>query len=111
MEIQNLATVIPVDDMKSAVESWTQILGVVPTFVDGVAWAQFDVGGRRIALAGSDRFADTAGLMLKVTDVKAARADLLAKGFQVKDIKEGAHELKCVARGPEGFPLVVYSPK
>ena len=52
MDVQKIATVIPVDDLHSAVGRWKTLLGAEPTFVDGDRWAQFDVAGARIALAG-----------------------------------------------------------
>ena len=55
MDIEGVATVLPVDDVAAAAEIWAALLGVAPTFVDGDRWAQFDVAGRRIALAGTGR--------------------------------------------------------
>ena len=40
---------------RAAAKVWAALLGVAPTFVDGDRWAQFDVNGKRIALAGTDR--------------------------------------------------------
>ena len=67
MSIESFATVIPVPDLHEAVAFWQQLLGTEPTFVDGDRWAQFDVGGRRISLAGADRFADAPSVMLRST--------------------------------------------
>jgi hypothetical protein len=111
MEIQGLTTVLPVDDMAAAVATWSGLLGVRPTFVDGAAWAQFDVAGKRIALAGTDRTSDKAGVMVKVDDMAAARARAIAEGLACDDIKEGAHELRCTVTGPGGWPIVLYAAK
>jgi hypothetical protein len=110
MEIQGVATVLPVDDMVAAVAAWTGLLGVAPTFVDGEGWAQFDVGGRRIALAGTDRTSDRAGVMIKVGDLAAARERALAQGLAAGPIEQGGHELRCTVEGPGGWPIVFYSP-
>ncbi|HEX4183871.1 MAG TPA: hypothetical protein VHY34_11500, partial [Caulobacteraceae bacterium] len=80
MSIEGVATVLPVDDVGAAAKVWTALLGVEPTFVDGDRWAQFDVGGRRIALAGTDRVSNLPGVMLKVVDLEAARATAEAQG-------------------------------
>ena len=61
MDIQGLTPVLPVDDLRKAIEQLTAIFGVEPTFVDGDRWAQFDVGGRRIALSGADKTAAVPG--------------------------------------------------
>lgn len=111
MDIQGLTPVLPVDDIKSAVAVWSGLLGVAPTFVDGDGWAQFDVAGKRIALAGTDRTSDKAGLMIKVGDLAAAREAALAQGLEVTAIAEGGHELRCTLTAPGGWPVVLYSPK
>src|SRR5438046_1520942 len=66
MDITGVTPVPPVDDVAAAAEVWAALLGVAPTFVDGQRWAQFDVAGKRIVLAGADRVSDRAGLMIKV---------------------------------------------
>jgi hypothetical protein len=111
MEIQGVASVLPVDDMKAAVAAWTGLLGVEPTFVDGEGWAQFDVAGKRIALAGTDRTSDKAGVMIKVDDLAAARERAIAQGLFAGPINEGGHELRCTVEGPGGWPVVLYGPK
>ena len=111
MDILGLTPVLPVDDMKAAVAVWSGLLGAQPTFVDGEGWAQFDVAGKRIALAGADRTSDKAGLMIKVGDLGAAREAALAQGLDVTAITEGAHELRCTLTAPGGWPVVLYSPK
>ena len=58
MEVQSIATVLPVDDVAAAARAFAALLGAAPTFVDGDRWAQFDVAGRRVALAGTDRVSD-----------------------------------------------------
>lgn len=111
MDIESIATVLPVNDVAAAAASWSALLGAAPTFVDGQRWAQFDVAGRRLALAGTDRVSDRPGLMIKVADLAAARAEAGAKGFTVGSIEEGPHELRCLVDGPGGCPVVLYSPR
>ena len=73
MTIESFATVVPVPNLADGVAFWSSLLGVEPTFVDGDRWAQFDMGGRRIALAGTDRFSEVPSLMLRPSDLEATR--------------------------------------
>lgn len=111
MEIQGVASVLPVDDVAAAAETWAALLGVAPTFVDGERWAQFDVAGRRLALAGTDRVSNLPGVMIKVSDLEAARARAEAQGLTVGPVQEGPHEQRCLVDGPGGWPVVFYSPR
>jgi hypothetical protein len=111
MDIQGVTPVLPVDDVAAAAEVWAVLLGVAPTFVDGDRWAQFDVAGKRIALAGTDRVSEKAGLMIKVGDLAAARSAALAKGLAVSDPQEGPHEVRCVVTAPGGWPVILYAPR
>jgi hypothetical protein len=110
MEVQKIATVLPVDDLHAAVGRWKALLGTEPTFVDGDRWAQFDVAGARIALAGTDRTSNRAGLMLKVSDLETARAAAAELGLAVGSPEEGPHEVRCLVEGPDGTPLTLYAP-
>jgi hypothetical protein len=111
MDIQGLTPVLPVGDMDAAVTAWSALLGVAPTFVDGGRWAQFDAGGRRLALAGSDRISDLPGVMIKVGDLAAARAAAIATGLETGPILEGPHELRFVVTTPGGWPATFYAPR
>ncbi len=111
VSIEGITPVLPVDDLAGAVAIWSAMLGVNPTFVDGAKWAQFDVGGRRIALAGTDRTADLPAVMIKVGDLAAARDAALAQGLATGPLQEGAHEIRCAVTGPGGWPIVFYAPK
>ena len=111
MDVQAVTPVLPVDDVAAAARIWAALLGVEPTFVDGDRWAQFDVGGRRIALAGTDRVSDQAGVMIRVGDLEAARVAATAAGLPVGEIQEGPHELRCVVTAPGGWPVVLYAPR
>jgi len=111
MDIEGVATVLPVDDVAAAAKIWAGLLGVAPTFVDGERWAQFDIAGRRIALAGTDRESNLPGVMLKVTDLDAARARAAAQGLTVGPVRQGPHEDRCLVEAPGGWPVVLYSPR
>jgi len=111
MEIEGVATVLPVDDVVAASAAWAALLGVAPTFIDGDRWAQFDVAGRRIALAGTDRASNLPGVMLKVTDIEAARAHAAGQGLTAGPIEEGPHERRCLVEGPGGWPVMLYAPR
>jgi hypothetical protein len=109
MDIQGMATVLPVDDVAEAAAVWAQLLGAAPSFVDGDRWAQFDVGGRRLALAGTDRVSNLPGLMIKVSDLAEARARAEAQGLTVGPVEQGPHEMRCLVEAPGGWPVVLYS--
>jgi hypothetical protein len=111
VRIENLSPVLPVPDVDSAARVWAALLGVAPRFVDGERWAQFDVDGRRLALAGTDRMSDRAGVMIKVDDLAEARRRVLAAGLTADATMEGPHELRFTAAGPGGWPITFYAPK
>lgn len=111
MDIQGLNPVLPVDDLDQAVAVWTALLGVKPTFVDGDRWAQFDVAGRRLALAGTDRVSEAAGVMIKVGDLAAALDAARGQGLAVGAPQEGPHEVRCVVMTPGGWPAILYQPR
>jgi catechol 2,3-dioxygenase-like lactoylglutathione lyase family enzyme len=111
VSIQNVATVLPVPDLAEGVAFWREVLGVEPTFVDGDRWAQFDVHGSRIALAGTDRFADAPSLMLKSVSLDAAREAFRVAGADASEIVDGAHERRFTATTPGGTTVAVYTPR
>lgn len=107
---ERIAPVVPTDDLAGAVERWSALLGVAPTFVDGDRWAQFDVAGGRFALSGADRVHDGPAMLVKVPDLDEARTRAQALGFQVGEITTGPHERRCVAVGPDGYAAILHSP-
>ncbi|MEO1063939.1 MAG: VOC family protein [Actinomycetota bacterium] len=110
MTAEKLSPVVPVDDLDAAVRWWSGVLGLEATFVDGDRWAQFDLGGTRLSLAGSDRSDDRPGILVKVADVEAHRSELVGQGVEVGPIERGPHELRCVVEGPGGAAVTFYSP-
>ena len=111
MNIQHFGTVLPVPDLSAAVGAWSAILGIPPRFVDGDAWAQFELAGCRLALAGTDRDSDRAGVMVKVDDLEEARRRAQSLGLEVGPVREGPHETRCSVIGPGGWPILIYSAK
>jgi catechol 2,3-dioxygenase-like lactoylglutathione lyase family enzyme len=107
---QSVAPVFPVPDLDAAVTFWTAVLGVEPTFVDGDRWAQFDLDGRRLALAGADRASEQAGVMVKVDDLDRAAEALAALGVALGPPEQGPHEIRRLATAPGGWSLVLYAP-
>jgi catechol 2,3-dioxygenase-like lactoylglutathione lyase family enzyme len=107
---EKLAAVLPVDDLDAAVEFYRQVLGTEPTFVDGDRWAQFDLGGTRLALAGADRASDAPGIMVKVADIDAARDAAKVAGLDASPIDQGPHERRFLLTSPDGHAVTVYAP-
>lgn len=108
--VEKLATVLPVEDMQAAVAAWSALLGAPPTFVDGDRWAQFDVAGSRLALAGADRTSDRAGVMVKVVDLEAAHGQLAQAGFAPDAVETGPHERRFAVAMPGGWAATLYQP-
>ena len=108
MNIERISSVVPVDDLGAAVTQWATLLGTEATFVDGDRWAQFDVGTARLALAGTDRASDAAGVMIKVDDIDAARDAYSAAGLSVGTITDGAHERRADIDG-FAVPITIYA--
>ncbi|MFF7242839.1 VOC family protein [Embleya sp. NPDC008237] len=111
MSAQGLSAAFPVADMAAAVRFMTAVLGAEPTFVDGERWAQFDVNGGRLALAGTDREGEAASVMVKVADLDAALVPLRESGFGVGEPVEGPHEVRVRVTGPDGWAAVLYQPR
>lgn len=110
LEPGSLAPVIPVEDLGAAVRYWEEVLGGPPTFVDGTRWAQFDLGGRRLALAGTDRITDRPAVMLKAADLGVAREALERLGAKLGPVESGPHESRFLAERDGSVDIVVYSP-
>jgi predicted enzyme related to lactoylglutathione lyase len=106
-----------VTDMERAVSFYRDVLGLSLLRRDGTTWAEFDAGGRRLALhsAGDGQPVPPGGAtaVFAVGDLDRAKADLAAQG--VRFVHEGAVE--GYARfasflDPEGNPvqLIEYAP-
>ena len=95
MKAQSTSVVIPVESMDEAVNQWSALLGVEPTFIDGDRWAQLDIGETRLSLAGSDRSSDEVGLLVKVSDARASQLCLIELGFKTGSLVSGNHEERC----------------
>jgi len=109
MTALSITTVVPVPDLAAGVAEWSVMLGVEPTFVDGDRWAQFDVGGTRLALAGTDRPGEAVGVMVKVDEIVAHVGALRGAGLEVEDPTQGAHEMRSQVTHADGSQTMLYS--
>ncbi|WP_227980554.1 VOC family protein [Nocardia spumae] len=111
MTVLRVGPAYPADNLSAAVALLTALVGE-PTVADGDRWAQFDVGGVRIMLAGTDRADETPFLAVKVDDLDATLNDLRHKGFEVADPALGPHERRSVVRpaGESSWHIAVYEP-
>lgn len=109
---ERISPIFPTDDLEQAVDFLAVVLGRAPTFVDGSRWAQFDVGGSRVMLAGTDREGDAPSLSVKVNDLDAAAARLREAGFDVGEPAVGPDERRAVIHpdGTFGWTVVLYEP-
>ncbi|WP_330234505.1 VOC family protein [Nocardia sp. NBC_00508] len=74
--------------------------------------AQFDTGGVRVMLAGTDRDDDTPFLAIKVDDLDETLNNLRAKGFEVGQAVSGPHERRAVLRPTPSslWHIAIYEP-
>ena len=106
----SVAAVFPAARLADGVEFMKAVLGIEPTFVDGERWAQFDLGGARLALASGAESSGAAQAMVKVVDATAAAERLARAGYDVAGPVTGPHEVRFSVTGPDGWSVVVYEP-
>jgi hypothetical protein len=107
----SLASVFPAARLGDGVRFLTAVLGIEPTFVDGERWAQFDLGGARLALASGAESSGAAQVMVKVADAAATAERLARAGYDVAGPVAGPHEVRFSVTGPDGWSVVVYEPR
>jgi len=107
----SLASVFPASRLADGVRFLTTVLGIEPTFVDGERWAQFDLGGARLALASGAESSGAAQVMVKVADAAATAERLARAGYDVAGPVTGPHEVRVSVTGPDGWSVVVYEPR
>lgn len=112
MSVDRVSPIVPAEDLAAAVDVLAAILGRDPTFVDGHRWAQFDAGGSRVMLAGTDRETDGPSLAVKVDDLDAVLERLRTADVTVDPVTDGAHERRAVIPPGHGLPwtIVLYQP-
>jgi catechol 2,3-dioxygenase-like lactoylglutathione lyase family enzyme len=99
-----------VTDMERAVSFYRDVLGLKLLRRDGTTWAEFDAGGRRLALhsAGDGQPARPGGAsaVFAVGDLSRAKADLSARGvrFEHEGDVEGYARFASFL-DPEGNPV------
>lgn len=106
-----MAAVFPAGELAESVRFVAAVLGKEPTFVDGTRWAQFDLGGARLALASGAESSGAAQAMVKVADVAAVAERLVAAGYDVAGPVTGPHEVRVSVTGPDGWSVVLYEPR
>jgi hypothetical protein len=106
----SLASVFPAARLADGVRFLSAVLGIEPTFVDGERWAQFDLGGARLALASGTESSGAPQIMVKVSDAAGAAERLARAGYDVAGPVAGPHELRCSVTGPDGWSVVLYEP-
>ncbi len=111
MTVQRAGAAFPSENLSATVELLSALVGV-PTVHDGDRWAQFDIGGTRVMLAGTDRDEQTPFLAIKVDNLDETLDMLRTKGFAVADPHTGPHERRAVIRpaGETSWHIAVYEP-
>ncbi len=105
--------IVPVDDVASATDHYTQELGLSVRFIDGDRWAALELNGLALALAGPDEQPARGEIALgvKVTDLAAALARCSREGGAILTPPyEGDHERRACVRDRFGTLLALYEP-
>ena len=108
-----------VAEMDAQVRFYRDVFGLkvtYPTGLDSYAdefWVTLDAGGIVLALHGGGQGrlgADAPKIVFGVADIHAARADLLAKGVNIDEVRSAAPSVwVCDGRDPEGNPFSIES--
>lgn len=108
--IAGLGAMFPTDDVAAATTALSAVFGCAPTIVDGERWAQFDVNGTRVMLAGTDRTDEHPSLAVKVTDLDTVVTRLREAGVDIGDPTVGPHERRAMLRPDvcSNWTVVVY---
>lgn len=112
-----MEVIVYVQDMKRAVGFYRDILGLPVLFPHGVSdftgeyWVMLDTGACGLALHGGGQRRqgkDAAKIVFRVEEVQAARAELVAKGVAVGEVRSAAPGVwVCDGRDPEGNPFSI----
>jgi len=108
LEIERVAYVITSEEWLEDIQVLTALFGA-PSMIDGEAWAQFDIGGARVCLAGADERVESVAMMCKVADFAATSNILTAHGYRVGPVERWAHEERVVAARKDR-QIVLYRP-
>jgi hypothetical protein len=108
MEVECVSVAFGAANWKRDVEALRSLLGEPSMLQDGV-WAQFDCEGTRVSV-GVRTDVPEAALMLKVSDVDGARAQMADAGWQTGEVVRGEHELRVYASQPDGLSIIAYQP-
>ncbi|MBK8900587.1 MAG: VOC family protein [Anaerolineaceae bacterium] len=108
-----------VTDMAAQVRFYRDVMGLAVTYpadLESYAdqyWVTLDAGGILLALhgGGHGRFgADTPKIVFGVDDIHAARAELVAQGVSLDEVRSAAPGVwVCDGRDPEGNPFSIES--
>lgn len=111
--------IVYVADMDAQVRFYREVFGLdvtYPTGLDSYAdqvWVTLDAGGVLLALHGGGQGrlgADTPKIVFGVDDIHAARADLVAQGVRIDEVRSAAPGVwVCDGRDPEGNPFSIES--
>ena len=102
-----------VENMDEAIAFYENVLGLELKRHDGDRWAEFDVGGVKLALTNAK---DDSGrpfnghVAFRVTDVREWARENTQHLADV-DVESGPHEDTVSISGPGGHTIIVYSPR
>lgn len=106
-------------DMDVQVRFYRDVFGLEITYPAGLesyadqVWVTLDAGGVLLALHGGGQGrlgADTPKIVFGVDDIHTARADLVAQGVNIDEVRSAAPGVwVCDGRDPEGNPFSIES--
>ena len=111
--------IVYVADMNAQVRFYRDTFGLPVSYPAGLAsyadqfWVTLDAGGVLLALHGGGQQrlgADTPKIVFGVDDIHSARAELVAKGVSIDEVRSAAPGVwVCDGRDPEGNPFSIES--
>lgn len=114
-----IEVIVYVADMGAQVRFYQNVFGLTVTYPANLEnyadqfWVTLDAGGVVLALHGGGQGrlgADTPKMVFGVADIQAARAELVAKGVSLDEVRSAAPGVwVCDGRDPEGNPFSIES--
>ncbi|MGI6245918.1 MAG: VOC family protein [Pseudochelatococcus sp.] len=100
-------------DMEKADRFYGGLLGASLKFADGTRWRQYEIGGRKFALASEEEAHPQmrgAALVFETDDIEAGKAKALALGGRILETRDmGPHGVTIVVADPEGNILHLWA--
>lgn len=107
-------TAYPVTDMSRAVAFYRDALGLTKAGLESDFWVEFDVAGSTFGVGSFEQIGSPGSAQsfaLEVSDLRALRADLTAKGHDTTEPFETPVCFISVVRDPDGNQIFLHQSK